>query len=84
MEISDGMKTVVCKLNDNVHGFKSIGIPIDEHNIPKWYTELPFDDLLMETNMVDNKVDNLLGVLNWDLLNKTNINSTINTLFDFG
>ena len=84
MEISDGMKTLVCKLNDNVHGFKSIGIPIDEHNIPKWYTELPFDDLLMETNMVDNKVDNLLGVLNWDLLNKTNINSTINTLFDFG
>lgn len=84
MEISDGMKTVVCKLKDNIHGFKSIGIPIDEHNVPKWYTDLPFDDALMETNMVDKKVENLLGVLNWDLLNRTNINSTINDLFDFG
>ena len=84
MEISDGMKTVVCNLKDNIHGFKSIGIPIDEHNIPKWYTELPFNDELMETNMIDKKVENLLGVLDWDLLNRTNINSTINDLFDFG
>jgi DNA polymerase elongation subunit (family B) len=83
MEISDGMKTVVCKLKDNPYGFKSIGIPIDEHNIPKWYTDLPFDDALMETNMIDNKIENLLGVLDWDLLNRTNINSTINDLFDF-
>ena len=84
MEISDGMKTVVCKLLDNHHGFNSIGIPIDESNIPSWYKELPFDDALMETNLIDKKVENLLGVLDWDLINRTNINSTINDLFDFG
>ena len=84
MEISDGMKTVVCKLLDNHHGFNSIGIPIDESNIPSWYKELPFDDALMETNLIDKKVENLLCVLDWDLINRTNINSTINDLFDFG
>ena len=84
MEISDGMKTVVCKLKDNQFGYTSVGIPIDEHNIPKWYTDLPFDDALMETNLIDKKVENLLGVLDWDLINRTNINSTINDLFDFG
>jgi hypothetical protein len=84
IEITDGMKTVVCKLKDNYHGFKSIGIPIDESNIPNWYKELPFDDALMETNMIDKKIENLLGVLDWDLINRTNINNTINDLFDFG
>ena len=78
------MKTVVCKLKDNQFGYTSVGIPIDEHNIPKWYTDLPFDDALMETNLIDKKVENLLGVLDWDLINRTNINSTINDLFDFG
>jgi DNA polymerase elongation subunit (family B) len=84
MEISDGMKTVVCKLTDNHRGFNSVGIPIDENNIPPWYKELPFDDALMETNLIDKKVENLLGVMGWDLINRTNINSTINDLFDFG
>ena len=84
MEILGGMKTIVCKLKDNQYGFNSIAIPIDENNIPQWYKDLPFDDATMETNMIDKKIDNLLGVLNWDLINRTNINSTINELFDFG
>jgi len=84
MEITDGMKTVVCKLKDNAYGYTSIGIPIDEHNIPEWYKDLPFDDALMETNMIDKKVENLLGVLNWDLINRTNISTTMNDFFDFG
>jgi len=84
MAITDGMKTIVCKLKkDNIYGFNSVGIPIDENNIPDWYKNLPFDDTLMESTLIDNKVENLLGVLNWDLLNRTNINSTINDLFDF-
>ena len=84
MEISDGMKTIVCKLKDNVFGFKSVGVPTDENNIPDWFKELPFDDALMETTVIDNKVENLLGVLEWDLLNRTDISNTFQQLFDFG
>jgi DNA polymerase elongation subunit (family B) len=84
MEISDGMKTIVCKLKQNVFGFTSVGIPTDENNIPNWFKELPFDDALMETTVIDNKVENLLGVLKWDLLNRTDISNTFQQLFDFG
>ena len=83
MEIQDGMKTVVCKLKDNPLGFKSIGIPTDETNIPEWYKELPFDDELMETALIDKKVENLLGVLNWDISRRTDISNTFQQLFDF-
>jgi DNA polymerase elongation subunit (family B) len=83
MEISDGMKTVVCKLKDNPMKFKSISIPIDESNIPPWFKELPFDDTLMETTAIDNKISNLLGVLEWDLLNRTDISNTFQQFFDF-
>jgi DNA polymerase elongation subunit (family B) len=83
MEITDGMKTIVCKLKQNVFKFTSVGIPIDEKNIPEWFKELPFDDELMETTVIDNKVENLLGVLKWDLLNRTDIRNTFQQLFDF-
>jgi len=83
MEISDGMKTIVCKLRQNVFGYTSVGIPTDENIIPEWFKELPFDDSLMESTVVDKKVENLLGVLQWDLLNRTNINNTFQQLFDF-
>jgi len=83
MDITDGMKTIVCKLKPNNYGINSIAIPIDELNVPEWYKELPFDDDLMEETVIDKKIENLLGVLNWDVVNRTNINSTINDLFDF-
>jgi DNA polymerase elongation subunit (family B) len=83
MEISDGMKTIVCKLKDNPLGYKSVSIPTDESNIPDWFKVLPFDNALMETTIIDNKVENLLGVLQWDLLNKTDISNTFQQLFDF-
>jgi len=73
----------VCKLKDNPLGFKSIGIPTDETNIPEWYKELPFDDELMETALIDKKVENLLGVLNWDISRRTDISNTFQQLFDF-
>ena len=34
MEITDGMKSIVCKLKDNPLGMKSIGYPTDENRIP--------------------------------------------------
>jgi DNA polymerase elongation subunit (family B) len=83
MQIVDGMKTIVCKLKPNALGWTSIGYPTDEQRLPTWFTALPFDDGEMEATVVDGKVDNLLGVLDWDLASATNTENTFTSLFDF-
>jgi hypothetical protein len=83
-KIVDGMKVVVCSLKDNPLGFTSIAYPTDELRLPQWFLDLPFDDLDMERKLVDEKIDNLLGVLNWKIRQDTNTNSTVGDLFDFG
>ena len=83
MQIVDGMKTIVCKLRSNALGWTSIGYPTDESRLPAWFCELPFDDGEMEATVVDGKVDNLLGVLDWDLASATNTNNTFTSLFSF-
>jgi DNA polymerase elongation subunit (family B) len=83
MSIVDGMKTIVCKLRANPLGVMSVGYPIDEAHIPQWFKDLPFDDELMETTIVDQKVENLLGVLNWNVSEYTQLRSTFGTLFSF-
>jgi len=83
MGIVDGMKTIVCKLKDNPLGYTSVGYPTDETHIPQWFKDLPFDDNLMESTIVDQKVDNLLGVLNWQIAENTDISSTFADLFTF-
>jgi len=84
MKIVDGMKVIVCKLKQNALGFTSIAYPTDELRLPTWFTELPFDDNEMERTLVDEKIENLLGVLGWDLRSNTNTNSTFDQLFTFG
>jgi DNA polymerase elongation subunit (family B) len=81
--IVDGMKTIVCKLKDNPLGYTSIGYPTDEAHIPQWFKDMPFDDALMETTIVDQKVENLLGVLNWKIPENTDIATTFESLFTF-
>jgi DNA polymerase elongation subunit (family B) len=83
MQIVDGMKTIVCKLKSNPLGWTSIGYPTDETNLPAWFKELPFDDTEMEATVVDQKLDNLLGVLGWDLVAATNTENTFQTLFEW-
>ena len=83
MAIVDGMKTVVCKLKDNPLGYTSVGYPTDETHIPAWFKELPFNDAEMETTIVDQKVENLLGVLNWKIAENTQIATTFDDLFTF-
>ena len=80
-EIMDGMKVIVCKLKDNPLGYTSVAYPTDESHIPAWYKELPFDDNLMESTIVDQKVDNLLGVLEWGIPEATDIKTTFDSLF---
>jgi DNA polymerase elongation subunit (family B) len=81
--VVDGMKTIVCKLKSNPLGWTSIGYPTDEQRLPAWFTELPFDDALMEQTIVDQKLDNLLSVLDWDLAGATNTDNTFTNLFEF-
>jgi hypothetical protein len=83
MAIIDGMKTIVCKLRPNPLGYTSVGYPTDETHIPQWFKDLPFDDGLMETTIVDQKVENLLGVLNWSIAEHTDTKTTFDSLFSF-
>jgi hypothetical protein len=62
----------------------SVAYPTDELRLPQWFTELPFDDAEMERVLVDEKIDNLLSVLDWDMRKATDINTTVNDLFVFG
>jgi hypothetical protein len=82
-KIVDGMKVIVCKLKQNPLGYTSVAYPTDESHIPQWFKDLPFDDDLMEATIVDQKVENLLGVLKWDIPNYTGITTTFDSLFDF-
>jgi DNA polymerase elongation subunit (family B) len=82
--IVDGMKVIVCKLKPNPLGFTSVAYPTDELRLPQWFCDLPFDDAAMEQTLVDEKINNLLGVLDWDIRSNTNTNSTFDDLFDFG
>jgi len=83
MEITDGSKAVVCRVKDNVLGMTSVALPVDETNIPIWFKDLPFDDDTMEEAVINKKLENLLGVLDWDIVNRTNIRSSFGNLFDF-
>jgi len=67
MDIIDGQKCIVCKLKDNPMGYTSIAYPTDELRIPDWFKELPFADDEMESTLINKKLDNLIGVLDWDL-----------------
>jgi hypothetical protein len=83
MQIVDGMKAIVCKLKSNALGWTSIAYPTDELHLPQWFRDLPFDDAEMEATVVDQKIDNLLGVLDWELASATNTDNTFQTLFEF-
>jgi DNA polymerase elongation subunit (family B) len=82
MGITDGQKVIVCKLKPNPLGFTSVAYPVDELRLPQWFKDLPFDHAEMEQTIIDNKLDNLIGVLNWDI-NSTEEKNTFNSLFEF-
>ena len=82
MPITDGAKVIVCKLKQNPLGYTSIAYPVDEMRIPEWFKELPFDGDAMEATILDQKIDNLIGVLDWDV-QSTETSNTFNKLFEF-
>ena len=81
-QIVDGMKVIVCKVKENPLGFTSVAYPVDELRLPKWFQDLPFDHSEMEATIINNKLDNLIGVLEWDLESTTQDN-TFGKLFSF-
>jgi DNA polymerase elongation subunit (family B) len=81
VEIVDGMKCIICKLKPNTFKLKSVAYPIDATKIPQWFQDLPFDHELMEQTIVDKKLDNLIGVLKWDM-SDANASETFDNLFD--
>jgi len=82
MPITDGAKVIVCKLKNNPLGYTSIAYPVDEMRIPEWFKELAFDSEAMEATILDQKIDNLIGVLEWDI-RSTESKNTFNSLFEF-
>ena len=82
LPITDGAKVIVCKLKNNPLGYTSIAYPVDEMRIPEWFKELPFDGDAMEATILDQKIDNLIGVLGWDV-QSTETTNTFNKLFEF-
>jgi DNA polymerase elongation subunit (family B) len=80
MDIIDGQKCIVCKLKSNPMGYTSIAYPTDELRIPDWFKELPFADDEMESTLINNKLENLIGVMNWDLGN-SEADNTFDKLF---
>ena len=81
VEIVDGMKCIICKLKPNTFKLKSVAYPVDATKIPQWFQDLPFDHELMEQTIVDKKLDNLIGVLDWDM-SDANASETFDNLFD--
>jgi len=84
MKIIDGQKIIVCKLKETSENrLTSIAYPVDEVHLPEWFLSLPFDSEDMMAGIVDKKVENLLGVLKWDLSRTNKEHAHLETLFDF-
>lgn len=83
MKIIDGQKIIVCKLKETSENrLTSIAYPVDEVHLPEWFLNLPFDSDDMMAGIVDKKVINLLGVLNWDLSRTKKEHAQFASLFD--
>lgn len=80
-EIVDGMKVIVCKLKPNPLGYTSVAYPVDQLRLPEWFKELPFDEDAMADTIIDNKLKNLIGVLDFDF-SATKQDNTFTSFFD--
>ena len=80
VELTDGSNIIVCKLKRNQLNMTSVAFPYDEMFLPDWFKSLPFDEDAMEEIIIDKKMDNLLGIMKWDL-SKTKISKDFDDLF---
>ena len=82
MDITDGMKVIVCRLKSNPIGYASIAYPTDEMKLPDWFKDLPFDEDLMEESVLNKKIVNVLGAMGWDL-SRMNDSGAFDEFFEF-
>ena len=82
MNITDGAKVIVCKLKANPLEYASVAYPVDELRLPQWFKDLPFNHAEMEATIIDKKLENLIGVLKWNI-SSTEEKNTFNSLFEF-
>ena len=82
MQITDGMKVIVCRLKSNPMGYSNVAYPTDELQLPQWFKELPFDEDLMETSVLDKKIKNVIGAMGWDLT-RINDSEALDEFFEF-
>ncbi len=58
--IADGDKVMTLYLKgNNEHGMNVVARPVDEPNVPEWFSSLPFDVDKMLDKMINNKVDRI-------------------------
>jgi DNA polymerase elongation subunit (family B) len=82
MQITDGMKVIVCKLKSNPMGYTNVAYPTDELQLPQWFKDLPFDESAMEESVLNKKISNVLGAMGWDL-SRMNDSKALDEFFDF-
>jgi DNA polymerase elongation subunit (family B) len=83
-KILDGSKIVLCYVQETESNkITNIAYPVDELHLPEWFLSLPFDEARMEETIVDNKLENLLSVLKWDLKRTGKDAIHMESLFDF-
>ena len=63
-------------------GYASIAYPVDEMHIPDWFKQMPFDEEAMEASVLNKKIKNVLGAMNWDL-DRMNESEALQEFFDF-
>ena len=73
------MKVIVCKLKQKSSGYTSVAYPRRVAYSRMNAKNCPSDDAAMAETIIDNKLDNLIGVLNYPL-EDTKQNTTFGSL----
>ena len=51
-------------------------------NLPDWFKQMPFDEEAMEESVLNKKIKNVLGAMNWDL-DRMNESEALQEFFEF-
>ena len=77
----DGKKIIEFKTD--VKGLETVApVKPSSYFIPQWFKDLPFDEEGMEQAVLDKKIQNVLGVLGWDL-SRANDSEVMDNFFEF-